>query len=287
MAKRACGGSRQQRFAQQVSPDSSPAQNETCGGSRQQRFAQQVPVAKPNWLSKERAMDNSRDEVSQLDQDMYRDHLKKLFVHNKLSSKDLQKTVHLSSKAGCQGSRDLGTAGHEDRNPGSIHRDLKRKIVKSSPMPQEYMAEIPVWDKHNSRQMLAWIPILLLHEVLFWLTDNGRITTDTVCTNVLPQNSGQFASAKSFCLEYVLALGLLICIWFHGDGVPMAKGQSVEVFSWNFSAAPSKERVLFCFMEKAFICACGCGGRHALNALIQVLAWSFNSLLAGKNNTEA
>ena len=61
----------------------------------------------------------------------------------------------------------------------------------------------------------------------------------------------------------------------------MAKGQSVEVFSWNFSAAPSKERVLFCLMEKSFICACGCGGRHTLDALIQVLAWSLNSLLTG------
>ncbi len=267
MAKRARGGSRQQRFAQQVSPDSSPAQNERG-----------VPVAKPKAkLPKELVMDNSRDEVSQLDQDMYRDHLKNLLFHNKLSSNDIRKIARLSSKAGSQGSKDLGTAGHEGRNPGSIHRDLKRKIVKSSPMPQEYMAEIPVWDKHNGCQMLAWIPILLLHEVLFWLIDTGRVTMDMVCANMLPQNSGQFASAKSFCLEYGIALGLLICTGFDGDGVPMAKGQSVEVFSWNFSAAPSKERVLFCVMEKAFLCACGCGGRHTLDALIQVLAWSFNS----------
>ena len=125
-------------------------------------------------------MYNSRDEVSQLDQDIYRDHLKKLFVHNKLSSKDLQTTAHLSSKAGSQGSKDLGTAGHEGRRPGSIHRDFKRKIVKSNPVPQEYMAEIPVWDKHNGCQMLAWIPILLLHEFLFWLIDTGRVTMDMV-----------------------------------------------------------------------------------------------------------
>ena len=45
------------------------------------------------------------------------------------------------------------------------------------------------------------------------------------------------------------------------------------------------ERVFFCCLEKAYFCACGCHGRHTLNALLSIFVWSLTRLYLGKRPT--
>ena len=104
---------------------------------------------------------------------------------------------------------------------------------------------------------------------------------EQVAGNMLPANSGQRSSFESFCKAHGLDLLSAIAIGLHGDGVPFAKQQSVEVLSWNFIALPGMERILFATVEKSWNCRCGCGGRCTLDALLAIFCWSLQCLLSG------
>ena len=76
--------------------------------------------------------------------------------------------------------------------------------------------------------------------------------------------------------EAVTAVGL------HGDGVPHQKRKSIEVMSWNLLGKGLSERYLFSVVEKSFCCNCGCSGRHTLEKLLEVFAWSMKCLVHGE-----
>ena len=66
----------------------------------------------------------------------------------------------------------------------------------------------------------------------------------------------------------------------HGDGCPFAKGQSAEILSWNFMSLPALERVLFCLIEKSWLCCCGCKGKCTFDALLEIMVWSLQCLFS-------
>ena len=209
----------------------------------------------------------------------YNDHLKQLFIKHKLSGNNIQLTAELSSNAGAKGVEEYSNAGTGGKNPRNIHRALLRKMKSTSPLPEPYFVETPVHDEQTNTTKSAWIPVLLLHEMLFWMMSTNRLLLDMVSCCALPMGSGQQTSAYKFCALSFIPVALMICLGFHGDGVPFAKNKSVEVLSWNFVGLPSLERVLFAVIEKNFSCKCGCGGRCTLDPLLEVFNWSLECLL--------
>ena len=74
----------------------------------------------------------------------------------------------------------------------------------------------------------------------------------------------------------------LLCLGFHGDGVPHQRKRTVDVSSWNLLAFPGSERFLFGLVEKACMCERGCKGRCTIDAMLQLLVWCLRFLFMGR-----
>ena len=65
--------------------------------------------------------------------------------------------------------------------------------------------------------------------------------------------------------------------------MPHQKHKSVECLTWNvLSLGMQSTRRLFACIGKEFICQCGCKGKHTLNAMYEVMLWSFMVMMEGQ-----
>jgi hypothetical protein len=89
---------------------------------------------------------------------------------------------------------------------------------------------------------------------------------------------------RKFCQDFKLDCDTCICLGFHGDGVPYTKSlksASIDVFNWNLLNEFDSERHLFATVPKDITCACGCHGRHTIDAILVIVAWSMKVMLGG------
>ena len=283
MAKRLKGGVRQER--ENVASSSVDASTPRLkGGVRQEMEKVASSSSKGPFPADLDSEDPPGKKHKSEDQDyhekVYKSHLTNIFVNNKLSGKDVQELSQYSSAAGAGGVSDYAGAGKKGDIPGNIHRDLKRKAKATSPMPDVYYAEVPVSQPDTHERSIVLLPILLLHEVLLWLIESSAIFVRDVNGTHFPDGSGRKQSFLQFCSSHGLDMLSIILLGIHGDGVPFAKMQSVQVLSWNMLIG-SGERILFALVEKAWQCRCGCGGRCTLDALLTVFKWSLECLFIG------
>ena len=155
MASRLQGGIGQSRAKIADSSSSTPSRDDKLEPSESQQSLKRK--------------DMSVGETTEYDVDNYKRFLSKLFVANKLSAKDVQQSSLFSSKAGAGGVASYGASGKSGRWEGNTHRDLKRKFKKDSSMPLPYYANIPTHNPDTQEnRCLMLIPVLLLHEVIWW-----------------------------------------------------------------------------------------------------------------------
>ena len=241
------------------------------------------PASKPgsggfDWSDDECDEDNSDDERAA---QHYRDGLKELFSKSKLSAKDIQDQAERHTKSKGRGANDFATAGKSGTIPGNIYRDLLKQVGKSSTAPEPYLCQVPVADPDSGLRMKIWMPVLLPHEMMHWMFTSKKMSPGDVSGERLPKSSGQYRFFSSFCSVHSLDPSSTIPVGIHGDGVPFAKGQSIECLSWNFISMPAAERIFYGLVEKSWYCNCGCRGRHTLNGLLGVFLWSLQCLFAG------
>ena len=171
--------------------------------------------------------------------------------------------------------KDLVSAGAAGRQPQNLSRDISRMFAKESCMPSLYWASGPMQAEGELARTQSDLPFLLLHEVI------GNIVSRGHSLHEIPANMPQLKQNRD---KTARALGLppdlTIPIGVHGDGVPHQKKGTVEVISWN-QCAGFHERTLFCVLDKAFLCDCGCKGRCTIDAALSIFVWSMNCLTRG------
>ena len=112
-----------------------------------------------------------------------------------------------------------------------------RRFLAGCKMPDVFSWPLPVWNPDAEKEERVEHPFLLPHELLhsivqkeglnvFQLTDPGHSQI-----RLLLQKECQHLSIPE---SNTLALGL------HGDGVPYAKKDSIEIISWNFFVSPKR-----------------------------------------------
>ena len=71
---------------------------------------------------------------------------------------------------------------------------------------------------------------------------------------------------------------------FGGDSAPFSAKASDSVFllTWRLLTGSHRNRYWIFAVNKRRLCACGCFGRHTMDAAFQVVAWSFRALLSGR-----
>ena len=203
----------------------------------------------------------------------------RLGLSSRLSALKTQSLSAAVTAAGGSGVADIARCGRSGENAGSIHRDLMRLLLRESTVPEPYWAEVPTHDpKTGEDGVMVRLPCLLVHEVLAAMWTRGsesrrRMTSAVPFVDALRQD---------FCRKGGLDADGVVPIGFHGDGVPHQHGRSVQVFSWNILSYEATERMLFCVIAKELCCKCGCLGRHTLDAITEVFAWSMRHLLVGE-----
>ncbi len=284
MAPKRLGGAREAAKQQstassherEASPKRSRSPQRRTGGIRSALKAEARKEEKQSSIDE---ADTDEDVEALLAQNEYRDHLLNLWTKNKLSALDTQKEANFATRAGAKGVSDIANTGAGGKWKANIPRDILRKELSNNTLPSNYYAEVPCHDPDtgNNHVMMS-IPFLLLHEMLYWLImTTKRIAVSSVTE--FPIGTPAAALHAKLCSSLNLGAENVIPLGIHGDGVPFGKNKSIEVFSWNFIAIPHLERILFCLIERRYLCQCGCHGRHTINGILSVFRYSLLALL--------
>ena len=101
--------------------------------------------------------------------------------------------------------------------------------------------------------------------------------------NVMNLPQGLHELRDQWCARCQVPVEQLFSMGVFGDGVPHQKNKSIECLTWNLlGLGTHSKRYLAGCIPKAFTCKCGCGGKHTLDAMHQILAWSFKLLWLGR-----
>ena len=199
-----------------------------------------------------------------------------LFLDNKLSAKDVSRVATSAQRCGASGIDDIASAGKHGELPKNLARDILRKLLKGTTMPDLFWCPITGWDPKTKEKTSINIPFLLPHEVLHSMRENTKLTSLDV--DNCPEMYQQF---QERCAKLQMEPSSCIALGLHGDGVPFTKKDSVELISLNFLAEPHGQRVPFTGISKSYICQCGCLGKHTWDEVMSVLVWSMRSLCVG------
>jgi hypothetical protein len=194
------------------------------------------------------------------------------FLNNKLSAKDVSRIVRGAHTSGAEGVADLAKF-HLRKN---LARDLLSTLLKGTAIPELFQYSIRSWDPDTQEQVMADLPFLLPHELLHSMKD--KVSAMKLDHEACPEIAAAFVrKCKMLGLDPMSAVPL----GMHGDGVPFTKKDSLELISFNFLAQPHGWRVPFTGISKAYVCHCGCLGKHTWDDILQVLAWSLRALCSG------
>jgi len=164
--------------------------------------------------------------------------------------------------------------------PQNASRDLVRtlrRVTAGSAYPT-FDADIPVWDEATQSAATASIPFCLPHEVVGKVAPgpNG-VETWTECDDA---TAARLEGWKNKL--HVPEQGPPVTpmnLW--GDTAPYLTGQdSVLLLLWGSMVNYSRHWIAV--LSKSQVCRCGCRGLHTMDAIWEILRWSFIALLIGK-----
>lgn len=216
--------------------------------------------------------------------DTFREHLLSKFLRNKASAASTHQDAALATDAGALGVNQISRCGTQGGNPKNLSRDLLRyvKTLDASGvcMPQPYFVTLPIMDTKTSLTIFVEHPVLLPHEVIFWLLSVRKCQLSDLCTFTREDNYMSIHHSD-FCASFGLEESATIPLGFHGDGAPFQKSHhrssSTEVYSWNFIVDKNGKRYLFTNINKDFLLP----DNQTTYPLLEVFRWSMVSLFSG------
>ena len=198
----------------------------------------------------------------------------------KLSAKDV-----CLAAAECSGRDldvdDLAIAG--DRRGGHYQRKLDNTLGIASWIAESvYWVQVPYHDCRTNLRVFRKHPMLLVHERVstLFLKDVETFLPPTAEREVL------FGLPRFRSCPLLRELGWerLALLGFYIDAYPFTKSDSCYAFYWN--GIFMRQRHLITVFRKSDLCKCGCGGRCSLQAILEVVVWSFVILRTGVYPTQ-
>ena len=106
--------------------------------------------------------------------------LKKTWLMNKLSAKDVNEIALAGYNEGADSVRNFARAGNWGKAGKKLARDMLRKIMKTVTLPEVFWWPIPVWDPDERTMIMKPHPFLLPHEMFHHIVskDKTRIPVD-------------------------------------------------------------------------------------------------------------
>ena len=175
--------------------------------------------------------------------------------------------------------RDFSSLGANGVHGHNVLRDFQRAMKKWTHMPELYQATVPMWDKAANKPVSGNLWFLLPHELLPLLVkDNLHAWTvfdDSIRELRHVVEQWRHTNIPGDDTNDLVAMSL----W--GDGAPFNTRDSLNLFLWSALTGDNQNRFWITACTKSSTCACGCHGRHTFDAIWEVVAWSFRSLLSG------
>jgi hypothetical protein len=190
--------------------------------------------------------------------------LKRKFLNNTFSGKDVGEIAHAARSSGAQGVDRLAQIRDQ---PSNAARDALRACLQGCTVPAVYYDNIRVKDPSTQEVRLARLPFLLPHEVIPAILAKASQEQKDKWLMHPTRNS----EVQAFCLKYNQSPQTTYPIGLHGDGVPFkAKMQdSIEQYSWTFCSDPGSPRNLFTAVPKSF-----CSGRDTHEDILKIFTQS-------------
>ena len=127
-------------------------------------------------------------EIQDLPKDKrFRANLSELFLDNTISA---DRTLSLLEDAQAAGTRHLNDLARPNPYKGkskfrkNAGRDLRRRLLKGSPWPELYYADIRVWDNASQTEQTVTCPMMLPHEIFHCLCNNNSIDEMLSCSSM-------------------------------------------------------------------------------------------------------
>ena len=178
---------------------------------------------------------------------------------------------------------------------GNVQRDVLRAAALAG--LNEECPEPYAFDAPGSDGIPRKVYCVLPREVLHLLLSKMKLDAVTLPEAKLRALTGLGPLVRRWLAHPDVGLGQelakhVIPIGTHGDGVQyttsmrVGGAKSVYVVTWNFlegAQAQRSRRFVFCVLQKAECCQCGCEGFHTFQGVFAVFAWSM-SLLRGRRS---
>ena len=262
--------------------ESAPAQKRS--GQKNDEDERNMDDDSKDWRQWERpqnakSSDSSKTSNADPNDGAFRTCVTQCYLKNKLSARDTTTLIRAAHKSGSQGIGDMKNVGV--RHPKNESRDLRRKVFKDVDWPKPYYANIPVRCRNTGVKTSAVIPFILVHEVLLHMyAKSPRMFHKEMLE--FPSGSGFAQMKQKFDKQFKFEENVpVVPIGSHGDGVPLQKEMSAEVWSWNICSRGDSDRHFFSCLEKQDMCGCGCLGRHTIAAVMEILKYCIMSLVCG------
>ena len=221
------------------------------------------------------------------------DQLKALYRKGKISAVDVGDTAAASSSGASAAPADIVRFAkakakiNPSRNPSKhSSRSLRRSLGKAGNVRplrprQAYIAKIPLWNEATISAEQADLAFLPIHETLGELAtaeDAAKWTDFSDDQSGFRHDLHQWGDRVG--LNTKKGHWATIGLW--GDSAPTVNEDSVFLLSFCLLAGVVRQRFWICALNKSRLCKCGCKGRHTIDSLFAVVAWSVRALIAGE-----
>ena len=199
-----------------------------------------------------------------------------LFLGNDVSGSRARSIYRDANAAGTRGVADVA-AGSE--NSPRAHRDLLRRLLRTSQWPKLYEASIRVYNKRSQQVERAKVPMLLPH-VIMAAFNSKKAAHSTLFTNVGLDGEGRAHLHRAIdelkIREGVVALGL----WMDGVVTKWDRSSAHEMVTLNFPGFQERNRKM-----RIPLCVFDASWRAkgaTWDDVLEVMRWSLRQAAIGR-----
>jgi len=199
-----------------------------------------------------------------------------LFLTNTVSAKRAASLFADAALAGTEHVRDLGKTGARAGSRNQ-HRDLLRRLVKTSKWPKLYFSHVRVWNRSTQAEELQEVPTFLPHEVLASIARQSDIQNFAARDHLTEPARDHLLAAEQTMGQGppIVSLGL----WIDGTPCNWDRSEGVESFVVSFpgvSGEKSVVRIPFAVMMQKH-----CVSENTFDDLLTIFVWSLKFLALG------
>ncbi len=204
------------------------------------------------------------------------------FGSGKSSAKDIARIAHAAWSDGWRGGdgeQDIAEmlAGLSENNAA---RSMRRFVeALALPAVELYSVQVPSGEAGGTYELGVQLPSEKLRDEIA----RGRLE-DFTLGDVLSTRRAQLEEWKTRT-GCSAALGGIIPLKLHADGVKVTRRRTVYVFDYSILAGSEQvraRRFTFAMISSARFCRCGCSGFCTVQELMRVLVWDLHHMFRGR-----